>query len=149
MTTRFGRTAALGLTLLLTAGGCSISNSSGSLSDSSGSLSDSSGSLSESSESSSDSSSGDDDSAYRRDVESVTLAALEAEASTEAFLADLGRTAERYGVADWESLASTYRGVGAGLRRAGLGPEAAAAFGQRVFGARPEANAWLLEGYRS
>ena len=142
----------VGIVLGIAISGCAASQSSNSISESSGSISDSSGSVSDSFSSSSDSSSscsGGEDSAYRRDVESVTLVALDAHASAEALLLDLGRVAARHGVADWESLASTYRGVGAGMRRAGLDSAAASAFGDRVFGSQPEVTQWLHEGYRS
>ncbi len=127
--------------------GCSISNSSGSMSDSSGSMSDSSGSSANSSASSSA-----DDTAYRGDIESYTVAALDARdvdaIRGEDFTRALSSIAEAHGITDWHASASTFRAVGSGLRRSGLSREQALDFHRRVFGPDGPREQMLMHGFR-
>jgi hypothetical protein len=126
--------------------GCSISNSSGSISDSSGSMSDSSGSSANSSKSSSDG-----DTAYRGDIETHTIAALEAREfdaiGAASFTRELGAIAEAHSITDWDASAHTFFALGRGLHRAGLTREQALDFHRRVFGPDEDREFVLLRGF--
>lgn len=119
----------LGLALALLAAplGCSFYYSSRSLSKSSKGISTSPSKSSKSSSKSSKSSSGSRETAiettrYRDDVEVFTEAwiASGGGASSRAFLGALGDLAEKRGITDWESDATTWEGIGRGLGRSGL-----------------------------
>jgi len=98
------------LVVALGCAGCSFSYSSKSLSESSGSSSDSSSS----------SSSGNAERAYKRDVADYTKAfvASARPGDVEAFRADLGRLAQKHGIANWQANMATYEAIGTGLARA-------------------------------
>lgn len=58
---------------------------------------------------------------YRDDVRVYTAAVLGRGPAEAAFSRELGRIALRHGISHWEGHASTFRGLGAGVRGAGLG----------------------------
>jgi hypothetical protein len=126
--------------LLATGDGCSISNSSETISNSISSpfqwSSDSSGSLG-------------DDSAYRQDVGDYTVAFAEAGGDLSGFREGLGRLALRHGITNWEEDAYTCASIGLGLQRVGLDEQAAARFGEDLFGANTRSRSALLAGHAS
>ena len=95
----------LGILVLLA--GCSLSYSSGTSSDSS------------------KSSSGGSDSKYAEktylsDVSAYTASVAKSD-DADAFLQELGSIAKENGITDWERDTATYKAIGTGLRRAGIG----------------------------
>jgi hypothetical protein len=133
--------AALAL-IALALSGCAASQSSGSISDSSGSFSDSSGSISDSSTSSSG-----DDTAYRRDVETYTVAHVRAGGSPEALRPGLSEVALARGISDWEAYRATFVAIGLGLAEAGAGDEELAAYRQALTEPGSENDEAIVEGF--
>ena len=106
--------AALGV-FAATALACSFSHSSESSSDSSNNSSESS---SHSSSPGGGSNKDATQTSFDRDVESYTVAFLQAGGrDDEAFLAGIGDLARTHGVSDWESELSTWEAIGRGLAR--------------------------------
>lgn len=107
--------AAAALTL---ASACSFSASSKSISDS---ISGSSESISDSSTSSSPSDekkTSDSEALYREDVRTFTAAWVRDGGDPASFQRGLGSIARRHGISDWEAVATTWTGIGEGLRSA-------------------------------
>jgi len=136
--------------------GCSISNSSNSLSNSSNSSSNSSessgsssDSLSKSSDSSSGSSGGGDDQAYRDDVRDYTHAYVLSGGEFSAFQRGLGDIARRHGITNWEVRRATYRGIGAGLGKAGASQTQLDEFKANLAASSPEKLQDMQDGYES
>lgn len=105
--------------LLFSLQGCAVSGSVGSVSDSFGSISDSLGSFSDSSTSSSE-----DETAYRKDIQTFTVAHLRAAGTPETLRLGVSEVALARGITDWEALPVTFAAVGAGLAEADLAEEA-------------------------
>lgn len=101
-----------------------LSGSVKSISDSVTGISDSIGGSIEGSLRSSGSDKGGGSSAarYQEDVRLATASFVREGRDEAGFLRDLGRLAERHGIADWESHDETLRGIGAGACEAGLAP---------------------------
>jgi hypothetical protein len=118
----------------LAIGGCSFSDSSKSISDS---ISGSSKSFSDSSTSSSpsdDASSGKAETSYRDDVRGFTAAYVRDGGDFTSFQRGLAAIARRHGISDWEASATTWTGVGAGLRSAGASADQRAALTDELAG---------------
>jgi hypothetical protein len=125
------------LTALLIPSGCSFSASSTSISKSISSPSKSSGSSSKSS------SPGDQ---YRDDVRDFTAAHLQSGGDVGGLSREIGKIAEKRGVTDWENDESTYRGIGAGLAKAGRGQIEVEAFKTNLSSNEEQAK-WIQKGY--
>ncbi|MCK9396676.1 MAG: putative lipoprotein [Methylobacter sp.] len=110
----------LALSLIVT--GCSFSDSSRGSSDSSGSISDSVESSLDSSGSISSSKS-NRDKKYENEVSDYTMAYVKsshADADYAGFLKGLSDIAAKIGIVNWEQEPKTYRGIGKGLKKAGI-----------------------------
>lgn len=87
---------------------------------------------------------------YQSDLGQYTVVALSAGASTEDFLHGIQRVAAEHGISDWAGTKTTYLGIGAGLREAGV---AAGTLAQHplvaTFAQQPDHLALILAGYRS
>lgn len=123
----------LSLLLALTTGCSSLSDaltspsrwlgdSSEALGDSSQGSADSSDAFSRSS-SSDDESESDDEARYRNDVRLTAARWAERAEPAAALGREVAAVAARYGVADWQTLSATWRGLEAGLQAAGLEAE--------------------------
>jgi hypothetical protein len=131
---RLGLVAILFLVPII-AGGCSISNSSGSISDS----------VSSPFKWSSSSSGGD--TAYRDDVSDYTVAYLESAADIGAFRRGLGQIAQRHGITNWEADRLTCASIGHGLRRAGVHPSEIDGLADKLFAPNARGRRNLRAGY--
>lgn len=100
-----------------------VADSSGASGDSSDASADSSNAASKSS---SGSSSGEEETEavpearYRDDLRIASRAWATSEGSSTQLAREIGQIAQRHGVADWQASASTWTGVDAGLREAGI-----------------------------
>jgi len=153
-TVLYGLSLGLALVLLTAPLGCSFSYSSKSLSKSSKGISTSPSKSSKSSSKSSKSSSGSpqaeiETTRYRDDVELFTEAWLASGggASRRDFLGALGDVAEKRGITDWESDATTWEGIGRGLGRAGLSQAALEAYKHSWAGDDRGHRALIQRGY--
>ncbi len=86
---------------------------------------------------------------YRDDVRVYTAAVLGRGPAEPAFPRELGRIALRHGISHWEGHPSTFRGLGAGVRSAGLGEAELAALLGRLGYEGPRERALALEGFRA
>jgi hypothetical protein len=71
---------------------------------------------------------------YGRDLAAVSATFVDSPASEVALARDVTRVAEVHGITDWESVDTTWLGIGVGLREAGLSEPQAVALVARVFG---------------
>jgi hypothetical protein len=86
---------------------------------------------------------------YRDDVRVYTAAVLGRAPAASAFPRELGRIALRHGISHWEGHPSTFRGLGAGVRSAGLGEVELDALLGRLGHEGPRERALALEGFRA
>jgi hypothetical protein len=86
---------------------------------------------------------------YREDVRAATVASVGDGVGPGELLRRLGSVAERHGISDWEASDDTFRGVGEGLRLAGLDAQAAAVFARDLTGDGDHACDVILEAFRS
>jgi hypothetical protein len=149
--TVFLRSAACAIVLSSASYGCTFLTSvSDSVSSAMGSISTSLNSMSGSISGISSSSSGGASAAslqYKNDVGLLTVLHLRGRSSADGFKRDLSDVAARHGVADWESNAFTFLGVGQGLKRAGVSQSEFNEFLARV--AAPDAAGLVKRGYDS
>jgi hypothetical protein len=119
----------------------------GSLSDSSISISRSvSNSISSSFESSSRSSSPGE--AYQSDVRDFTASYIKSGGDPSSLKSEVGSLARKNGVTDWEHNENTYRGIGAGLAKAGLTEAELEAY-KRTIATNDQQAQWMQSGYDS
>jgi hypothetical protein len=86
---------------------------------------------------------------YGDDVRVYTAAVLGRRGADAAFSRELGRIALRHGISHWEGQPATFRGLGAGVRSAGLGePELDALLEALGHAGRAEREL-ALEGFRA
>lgn len=115
-----------------------------------GSLSDSSVSISKSIssplQSSSRSSSPGD--AYRDEVRDFTAAYITSGGDPSKLRAEVGALARKNGITDWERSDDTYKGIGAGLAKAGRNRAELEAFKSTIADDAQQAK-WLQQGYDS
>lgn len=116
--------------------GCSLSYSSKSISKS----------VSSPFTSSSKSSSPEEEEA--KEVEETTAAHVEAGGDAMALRREIGAVAAKHGVTDWETDEPTFRGIGAGLAKAGQRQVEVDAF-KDVLATSPKQAEWLQGGYDS
>jgi hypothetical protein len=86
---------------------------------------------------------------YRDDVRVYTAAVLRSGAGEPAFSRELGRIALRHGISHWEGHPSTFRGLGAGVRGAGLGEAELDALLAGLGQEGPRGRELALEGFRA
>jgi hypothetical protein len=117
----------------------------GSLSDSSASISRSvSNSISSPFESSSRSSSPGE--AHRNDVRDFTASYIKSGGDPSNLKSEVGSLARKNGITDWENNEDTYRGIGAGLAKAGMTEAELEAYKRTVAGTEQQAQ-WMQDGY--
>ncbi len=117
----------------------------GSLSDSSTSISRSvSNSISSPFESSSRSSSPGE--AHRNDVRDFTASYIKSGGEPSNLKTEVGALARKNGITDWENNADTYRGIGAGLAKAGMTEAELEAYKRTVASTEQQAQ-WMQDGY--
>lgn len=86
--------------------------------------------------------------AYREDVRDFTAAHLQSGGNVDQLRREIGSLAARHGISDWEHNESTYRGIGAGLAKAGYRQLQVDAFKANITDT-PEQAEWLQKGYDS
>jgi hypothetical protein len=86
---------------------------------------------------------------YRDDVRVYTAALLRRGPRDAALSRELGRIALRHGISHWEGHSSTYRGLGAGVRGAGLGEAELEALLAGLGSYGPRERELALEGFRA
>lgn len=125
-------------TLALVAAGCSFADSSVSLSKS----------ISSPFESSS-ASSGGGEAAYRDDVRDYTYAYARSNptANQESFDRGLATVANKHGISNWESDFATWKGIGAGLKKANVGDAQLEGYMQSLAGSDSSRRAAIQQGY--
>lgn len=116
--------------------GCSLSDSSVSISKS----------ISSPIASSSRSSSPED--AYTTDVRDFTAAYMKSGGRPEELRREISALAQKHGISDWEQNKATFRGVGAGLAKAGARQVEVDAFKQNLTTTDEQAK-WMQEAYDS
>lgn len=139
------------LTLPLIITGCSFSDSSRSSSTSSESISDSSGSLSDSS-GSSFSSKSNREKKYEGEVSDYTMAYVKsshADADYANFLKGLSDIAAKIGIVNWDEEPKTYRGIGKGLKKAGVEGAAYETYKKNFAGSDQQHMQSIQKGYES
>jgi hypothetical protein len=123
-------------TLTVLSMGCSFSDSSVSISKS----------ISSPLASSSRSSSPED--AYEGDVRDYTAAYLKSGGRADELRRELSALAEKHGISDWEQNKATFRGIGAGLAKAGARQVEVDAFKQNLATTDEQAR-WIQEAFDS
>lgn len=83
---------------------------------------------------------------YREDVRDYVAGQVRSGAAPAAILAGLAEAAKRHGVSDYESNQSTYRGIGAGLKKAGHNQTGVDTFAAAV-AKTPEQSRWIQRGF--
>jgi len=116
--------------------GCSLSDSSVSISKS----------ISSPIASSSRSSSPED--AYTNDVRDFTAAYMKSGGRPEELRREISALAQKHGISDWEQNKATFRGIGAGLAKAGAKQVEVDAFKQNLTTTDEQAK-WMQEAYDS
>jgi hypothetical protein len=86
---------------------------------------------------------------YRDDVRVYTAALLRRGPDEAALSRELGRIALRHGISHWEGHPSTFRGLGAGVRGAGLGEAELGELLARLGREGPRERELALEGFRA
>jgi hypothetical protein len=86
---------------------------------------------------------------YGDDVRVYTAAALEQGGPGAGFSRELGRIALRHGISHWEGAPSTFRGLGAGVRGAGLGEAALDALLAGLGHPGPGERELAMQGFRA
>jgi hypothetical protein len=86
--------------------------------------------------------------AYREDVRDFTAAHVQSGGNAADLRREIATLAERHGITDWESNESTYRGIGAGLGKAGYRQVEVDAFKNNLTSNEEQAE-WLQRGYKS
>jgi len=86
--------------------------------------------------------------AYQADVADYTAAYIKAGGDTSKLKAGISSGAEKRGVTDWENSSATYKGLGQGLKRAGVNQPALEAY-KSTLSTTPEQASWIQEGYDS
>jgi len=125
--------AVLGMALI---GGCSFSDSSASISKSISSPIASSSRSSRSGES------------YRDEVRDFTASYLKSGGDPSKLKSQVGALATKDGVTDWERDEDTYKGIGAGLAKAGLTQAELEGYKSTIAGNAEQAQ-WMQDGYDS
>ena len=74
------------------------------------------------------------DQEYARDLAAVSATFVDVPGQEAALVRDVTRVAEVHGISDWESVDSTWLGIGVGLRHSGMSEPQAVALVSRVFG---------------
>jgi len=92
------------------------------------------------------SSSPEDD--YLNDVRDFTAAHVQSGGDAAGLMREIGTLAGKHGVTDWENDDSTYKGIGAGLAKAGRRQLEVDTF-QKNLCTTPEQEKWLQDGYDS
>ncbi len=87
--------------------------------------------------------------AYRDDVRDFTAAYAAKHEDVAGFASGLANVARRHGITDCEAEDATYTAVGAGLRRADVGPAARERYESVVGGEEPTKAALIRRGYGS
>lgn len=115
-----------------------------------GSISDSSQSISKivSSPLQSSSKSSSPEDSYHEDVRDLTASHMRREGSINDLRREIGGVAKRHGITDWEKNPTTYRAVGAGLKKASYSQDQVDGF-VRNFADTPEQASWVQKGYDS
>jgi hypothetical protein len=122
----------------LTATGCSKSSTSQASSESSSkSSASSSGSSSPSSR----------EAAYVRDVRDFTAEWVLSGGDEGAFKRRVAEIAKKDGITDWEQDESTYRGIGRGLKKAGLSGQRYSDVSATLTGFDPQRTQWIQKGF--
>jgi hypothetical protein len=96
--------------------------------------------------SSSDSSSPEQ--AYEDDVSDYTAAYIKSGGDTLKLKAGISEVAEKRGITDWETDGSTYQGLGAGLKRAGVNQPTLDGY-KSTMATTDQQRSWMQEGYDS
>lgn len=86
--------------------------------------------------------------AYGQDVRDVTAAYIKSGGTLDDLKQEIGKQAKDHGITNWEESEATYRGVGAGLAKAGYEQSEVNAF-KKNFAQTPEQADWLQDGYDS
>jgi len=134
--------AAIATLTVSVAAGCSLSYSSKSISKI---VSSPFKSLSKSSRSSDSSS---PEQAYESDVSDYTAAYIKSGGDTSKLKAGISEVAEKRGITDWETDSSTYEGLGAGLKRAGVNQPTLDGY-KSTMATTDQQRAWMQDGYDS
>lgn len=83
---------------------------------------------------------------YREDVRDYVTVQIRSGAAPTGIVAGLAETAKRHGVSDYERNESTYRGIGAGLKKAGYNQAGLDSFAAAV-AKTPEQSRWIQRGF--
>jgi len=86
--------------------------------------------------------------AYRTDVADYTAAYLESGGDPSKLMYEISSVAEKRGITDWEHDSTTYQGLGAGLKRAGLSQAELDTCKRTLTETEAEAG-WMQQGYDS
>ncbi len=85
---------------------------------------------------------------YFNDVRDFTAAYVQSGGSADSLRREIGALAEKHGVTDWENDESTYKGIGAGLAKAGRRQLEVDAFKTNL-ATTHEQSKWLQKGFDS
>jgi len=85
---------------------------------------------------------------YFNDVRDFTAAYVQSGGNVDGLRREIGALAKKHGVTDWENDESTYKGIGAGLAKAGRRQVEVDAFKTNLT-TTPEQAQWLQKGYDS
>ena len=131
--------AAIAILTASAAAGCSLSESSKSISKI---VSSPFKSLSKSSSSSSP------EQAYENDVSDYAAAYIKSGGDTSMLKAGISGVAGKRGITDWENDSSTYKGLGAGLKRAGVNQPTLDGY-KGTMATTDQQRSWMQDGYDS
>jgi hypothetical protein len=88
-------------------------------------------------------------SAHVREVRDYTAEWILSGGDIRFFRRQLGGIAEKNGVSDWEQDEDTYRGIGRGLKKVGVGGARLRQMKKDLAGPNPESQQWIQAGYDS